>query len=60
MPTASKTQNILASLPKEFGKAEVLALSQTAKVKTPVKILIHRWKKAGLVTPLEQNRWEKI
>ena len=56
----AKTQcGLFDSLPKDFEKADVVAKALQLGVCTKADDILYRWKKEGIITKKEKNKWYK-
>lgn len=52
-------RNIYTSLPQNFSKSDVYQLCAKQGVKTPVRMIIHQWRKINAIQELAKNEYQK-
>lgn len=53
-------RSVLVALGEQFTKNEVYTVCVKQGIKTPLRIIIHQWKKIGLIEQLEKGVYKKV
>lgn len=56
----TKVGSLLGCLPESFTKQMLIELANSMGIKTHAEMIVHRWKKAGIVEKVGKNVWKKV
>lgn len=57
---AQRNSAVFDELPTRFSTNDVSAMLRKKYIRTPVRIVVHMWKKEGLITKKDKNEYEKV
>lgn len=53
-------RSVFQQLPEKFSRAEIYTICTKQGIKTPLKMIIHLWKKQGLIKKTNRDEYKKI
>lgn len=56
----TKVGSLLETLPESFTKQMLIEQANSMGIKTHAEMIVHRWKKAGIVEKVGKNVWKKV
>lgn len=56
---ATHNNSVFAELPETFDKADVVAKLMRFGLKTPARLVVHRWMRDDLIEKVDKNIWKK-